>query len=340
MERAKQITILSTPGIPGSFTVVLYLASMLMGAISPERNRGPANQPAAEDEEERGAVRSKRAAEIRAKGCAPRDCGVPDRSREAEADIGREGEAEEMVAPVSLANKRNVVCLNRRAADRRFRVGRSLLQPTTATSFPQPPPLPPVALDRCSTRAQPLIPCYNNRYPLPRSHHHPTQRRTAADHLCSSSPHLSSASLRQCTTLVATATHWSSLFFTCLLSQHTHASVVATSAISLPPLSSLSPLPCCRYHYIPCSQSSVAITDHNRYPSPISSSASSVAITASPYRCNLLPIVAASSLVAATLVATVISNYALAAAPPWCCRCNSLLPLLPPPSPTSFSIYW
>ncbi|RWW06091.1 hypothetical protein GW17_00030604 [Ensete ventricosum] len=87
MERAKQITILSTPGIPGSFTVVLYLASMLMGAISPERNRGPANQPAAEDEEERGAVRSKRAAEIRAKGCAPRDCGVPDRSREAEADM-------------------------------------------------------------------------------------------------------------------------------------------------------------------------------------------------------------------------------------------------------------
>ncbi|RWW60541.1 hypothetical protein BHE74_00032457 [Ensete ventricosum] len=37
------------------------------------------------------------------------------------------------------------------------------LQPTIATSFPQLPPLSHAALDRCSTRAQPLIPYSNNR---------------------------------------------------------------------------------------------------------------------------------------------------------------------------------
>ncbi|RRT74833.1 hypothetical protein B296_00011821 [Ensete ventricosum] len=50
--------------------------------------------------------------------------------------------------------------------------------------------------------------------------------------------------------------------------------------------------------------------------------------------------VVASSLIAATLTAEVLSNLALVAAPPCCHCCTSLLPLLPPLSPTSFSIYW
>ncbi|RRT61551.1 hypothetical protein B296_00027760 [Ensete ventricosum] len=83
-----------------------------------------------------------------------------------------------------------------------------------------------------------------------------------------------------------------------------------------------------------------AIAGHNRCPSPISSSASSVAIAASPHCCHMSPVAAASSLAAAALAAATVSNRALAAAPPCCHRCNSLLPLLPPPSPTSFSIYW
>ncbi|RZS15541.1 hypothetical protein BHM03_00047388 [Ensete ventricosum] len=74
-----------------------------------------------------------------------------------------------------------------------------------------------------------------------------------------------------------------------------------------------------------------AIARHNRCPSPISSSASSVAIAASPHCCHMS---------AAALAAATVSNRALAAAPPCCHCCNSLLPLLPPPSPTSFSIYW
>ncbi|RWW79105.1 hypothetical protein BHE74_00012627 [Ensete ventricosum] len=37
------------------------------------------------------------------------------------------------------------------------------LQPTVATSFPQPPPLSPAAHDHCSNCTQPLIPCSNDR---------------------------------------------------------------------------------------------------------------------------------------------------------------------------------
>ncbi|RZS10031.1 hypothetical protein BHM03_00041165 [Ensete ventricosum] len=50
--------------------------------------------------------------------------------------------------------------------------------------------------------------------------------------------------------------------------------------------------------------------------------------------------VVASSLTAATLAAEAVSNLILVAAPPYCHRCTSLLPLLPPLSPISFSIYW
>ncbi|RWV80399.1 hypothetical protein GW17_00058338, partial [Ensete ventricosum] len=48
----------------------------------------------------------------------------------------------------------------------------------------------------------------------------------------------------------------------------------------------------------------------------------------------------ATSLTAVALATEVVSSCALAAAP-LCCHCyTSLLPLLPPPSPTNFSIYW
>ncbi|RZS20627.1 hypothetical protein BHM03_00053160, partial [Ensete ventricosum] len=59
-----------------------------------------------------------------------------------------------------------------------------------------------------------------------------------------------------------------------------------------------------------------AITGHNRCPSLISSSTSSVAIAASPHCCHLSPVVAAthrcaSSLAVAALAATTVSNHAL-----------------------------
>ncbi|RZS12388.1 hypothetical protein BHM03_00043822, partial [Ensete ventricosum] len=202
-----------------------------------------------------------------------------------------------------------------------------------------------------------------SRCPLPRSHHHPTQRRTIADHLCSSSPHLLSTNLWQRTTLVVVVTRRLSLSFTRLLSQCTRA-----SAISLPSLSSLSLPPCCpttaslvlshaflplHLHHHRCQlpdpmlpnlfPAVATIASHNRCPSPISSSACSVAIAASPHSCHLSPIAAATRRCLLPcrycLTATTISNHAFAAAPPCCHRCNSLLPLLPPPSPTSFSIY-
>ncbi|RRT51064.1 hypothetical protein B296_00049139 [Ensete ventricosum] len=171
------------------------------------------------------------------------------------------------LVPLPIAAATPICCLQPYPAGHPCHLLRQPLQPTIATSFPQPPPLLPAVLDRCSNRAQPPIPCSNNRShnqsprqpqplpflhpcchqslssppllnrsrsrifllpatidgqtsvvhsqhrrcclpyrisillspvsrcPLPRPHHHPTQRRTAAGHLCSS-PHLSPASLQ------------------------------------------------------------------------------------------------------------------------------------------------
>ncbi|RRT58343.1 hypothetical protein B296_00006703 [Ensete ventricosum] len=130
----------------------------------------------------------------------------------------------------------------------------------------------------------------------------------------------------------------------------------------LPP--STAPAPCFLYH---CSHHNLLLGRALLYHQGTLALSSSLTAVVAPkhrrdccpsYHCRRSPLflpsaphdVAASSLAAATLTTEVVSYRALTDAPPCCHCCTSLLPLLPPPSPTlpllpppsptSFSIYW
>ncbi|RZS13736.1 hypothetical protein BHM03_00045362 [Ensete ventricosum] len=87
------------------------------------------------------------------------------------------------LVPLLIASAAPICCLQPHPAGHPSHLPLQPLQPTIGTSFPQQPPLPPAALVRCSTRAQPPIPCSNNRSRYPSS----TLAATSRCHLLPSS---------------------------------------------------------------------------------------------------------------------------------------------------------
>ncbi|RRT63596.1 hypothetical protein B296_00020330, partial [Ensete ventricosum] len=67
------------------------------------------------------------------------------------------------LVPLPIVAAAPICCLQPHLAGHPCHLPLQPLQPTVATSFPQPPPLPPAAHDHCSNCTQPPIPCSNNR---------------------------------------------------------------------------------------------------------------------------------------------------------------------------------
>ncbi|RRT45415.1 hypothetical protein B296_00023601 [Ensete ventricosum] len=213
---------------------------------------------------------------------------------------------------------------------------RLLSSPPSAACSPTPSTIPDISrCSRCNPLSQP--PSHNRRpcrlqpstaTPPAHSHQSPTPTIAAITKVLTNHSHYPSS------TLAATSRSHSCLCRNCLC--HHSSSPFFPAAASLLPLllhplrPLLSTVPSfpristtatsnCQIQRYPTNPfpTVAAITGHNRCPSLISSSASSVAIVAGPHCCHLSPVAAAthrcaSSLAVAALAATTVSDRALA----------------------------